>query len=596
MDERRAREVTLLEAFETAQPRAPSWSDDDRALGRPRRARGGDAGAPLDAFVATRARHALQRLAPREPALARARRPQLRGARGWPGRDRADRLRARPRRRRARRRRGASTCWRRRSGACCAWNAGRLPAPGRAAAGARWRGAARRARGPIVRSWPRMLLRLRQRLPSRVERRRRGRGARASPALWLARSRGLALAARRDAAARRRGGARARPDRRALCARPRPRLPRRLGEHLPRRRRRARASSRPCSAPAARAVGHRACPTPRRSRRCGSVAGDAGGGAPAAPWIHLHRPDAGAGRRRAARVARARLRAAAAAGDRARFALPLDEPYFQRLAAPAAPAARRASSSCRTAATPSPQATLGLRALLAARRSAATRLDVRIAPRVAFGAEDDAPADVGADTTHAIALFDLARDARGREPDAASLRRLAAALPTGAVLAAVVDESAFARRFAGLDGRVAERREAWRALGRRRTARRSSVSVDLEMPARRRCAPSRTLAERARVRRRAAGGAMSAAAAAPSRSAWSRTPTRARRRSPARCSARDIGEVRDAPHVTEFAEAHDADRDARRASGCCSGTRRASATACGWCSGCARPSSRSAGS
>ena len=28
MDERRAREVTLLEAFETAQPASPSWSDD----------------------------------------------------------------------------------------------------------------------------------------------------------------------------------------------------------------------------------------------------------------------------------------------------------------------------------------------------------------------------------------------------------------------------------------------------------------------------------------------------------------------------------------------------------------------------------------
>ena len=48
----------------------------------------------------------------------------------------------------------------------------------------------------------------------------------------------------------------------------------------------------------------------------------------------------------------------------------------------------------------------------------------------------------------------------------------------GAVLAAIVDASAFARRFAGLDSRVAERREAWRLWSE--GAGRAAVTVDLE--------------------------------------------------------------------------------------------------------------------
>ena len=156
----------------------------------------------------------------------------------------------------------------------------------------------------------------------------------------------------------------------------------------------------------------------------------------------------------------------AAAWRSRRFALPLDEPYFQRLLRLGAGGAARVVV-VPYAATPSPQATLGLRALLAATLGNTTRLDVRIAPLVPFGAEDVAPGDIGADTTHAIALFDL-----GATPEAEHqtrfLRTLAAALPKGAVLAAIVDASAFARRFAGLDSRVAERREAWRAVERRR--------------------------------------------------------------------------------------------------------------------------------
>ncbi|HSC63365.1 MAG TPA: DUF2868 domain-containing protein, partial [Caldimonas sp.] len=71
MDERRAREVTLLESFETVQPPAPSWGDDDRRWADRVAAEAAAPGGAPEAFIATRAGHALQRLVPREPALAR---------------------------------------------------------------------------------------------------------------------------------------------------------------------------------------------------------------------------------------------------------------------------------------------------------------------------------------------------------------------------------------------------------------------------------------------------------------------------------------------------------------------------------------------
>ena len=58
---------------------------------------------------------------------------------------------------------------------------------------------------------------------------------------------------------------------------------------------------------------------------------------------------------------------------------------------------------------------------------------------------------------------------------------------------------------------------------------------------------------------------------------------------------RDIGEVRDAPHVTEFADAHVL-VETPPASACSCGTRRASATASASFAGCARASARSSAS
>ena len=65
MDERRAREVTLLEAFETMQPASPSWSDDDRRWADRVAVEAVRPGSAPDTFIATRAGHALQRLVPR---------------------------------------------------------------------------------------------------------------------------------------------------------------------------------------------------------------------------------------------------------------------------------------------------------------------------------------------------------------------------------------------------------------------------------------------------------------------------------------------------------------------------------------------------
>lgn len=69
MNEAAAREVVLVQAFESAHPLPPSWSDDDRAWAT--RLALDDAGAgDADAFIARRAHHAMQRLGPREPAAA----------------------------------------------------------------------------------------------------------------------------------------------------------------------------------------------------------------------------------------------------------------------------------------------------------------------------------------------------------------------------------------------------------------------------------------------------------------------------------------------------------------------------------------------
>ena len=71
MNEAAARQVTLLEAYESVQPASPSWGDDDRAWADRVAMEAAGAGATPDEFLAQRADPAMQRLVPREPAVAR---------------------------------------------------------------------------------------------------------------------------------------------------------------------------------------------------------------------------------------------------------------------------------------------------------------------------------------------------------------------------------------------------------------------------------------------------------------------------------------------------------------------------------------------
>ena len=79
MNETTAREVLLLQAVEAAQPASPTWSDEDRAWATrlalqdaaENAAENADANSNGEAFITRRAHHAMQRLAPREPAATK---------------------------------------------------------------------------------------------------------------------------------------------------------------------------------------------------------------------------------------------------------------------------------------------------------------------------------------------------------------------------------------------------------------------------------------------------------------------------------------------------------------------------------------------
>ena len=269
--------------------------------------------------------------------------------------------------------------------------------------------------------------------------------------------------------------------------------------------------------------------------------GPATGGAPAAAWIHLLALTL------LLAVALPRVLLAALARGRARwrsarFPLPLEQPYYQRLAR------LQRGGSARVVVFPygaavSPQATLGLRALLA--ESFGPRVALEVAPGVAFGAEDEAALAIPAGTSHAIALFDLSATPEN-ENQGRFLRRLAAALPAGAALAVLLDESQFARRFAGMGERLAQRREAWRQWGEAHGSR--PLALALERGEAAADAPARL---QAALRRADGGIAMSSTDIALSLVSH----TNAGKTTLARTLLReDLGEVRDAPHVTEFAE------------------------------------------
>lgn len=175
----------------------------------------------------------------------------------------------------------------------------------------------------------------------------------------------------------------------------------------------------------------------------------------AAPWLHLYAATL------LIFVVAPRLLLTAHAAWRARrlscrFALPLDEPYFRRLLRQGA---RGPLVACIVphAAPAAPAAALGLQSLLADEGEAP---QLRFVAAVPYGEEDDAGSAGIGGCTLCIALFDAAATP---EPEVHG-RMLAALAARGVPLVAVVDEASFVRRFGAASPRRAERRAAWQQL------------------------------------------------------------------------------------------------------------------------------------
>ena len=191
----------------------------------------------------------------------------------------------------------------------------------------------------------------------------------------------------------------------------------------------------------------------------GSAYGSEATGASAAPFIHLLALTL------LGFVVLPRSGLALAGAGRARWLarhveLPPGDAYFQRLTN------QLSGNTAQVvvlpyASTPNPQAALGLRALLAP--VLGVGLELQIAPTTAFGAEDSAAAPIAPGTTLVIALFDLTAtpeaDSQGR-----FVQQLAARAPAGAATVVLIDEAAFKLRFRDDAHRLAQRRDAWRGF------------------------------------------------------------------------------------------------------------------------------------
>lgn len=200
------------------------------------------------------------------------------------------------------------------------------------------------------------------------------------------------------------------------------------------------------------------------------VAPDTAATADAAPWIHLFATTL------LAFVMLPRALLAAWSLWRARqlsLALPLPwhEAYFERLRL-----ARGGATSLVQVwphgTEPKAQAALGLQALLAAEFEAPPQL--RIEPTTAYGDEDSVPAR--APGVLAVALFDLSAT-----PERESQGRFIVQLKKGGAVIVVTDEAAFAERFAATPERLAQRRELWRRFCEERGVR--WMSTALQAPA-----------------------------------------------------------------------------------------------------------------
>lgn len=477
MNEDSAREVTLLQAFETAQPPSPNWGDDDRAWAtrlalHDGAARAGDS----EAFIARRAHHAMQRLAPREPTAATWLARRLWQSRwvAWAvlaggltglladsiGSSQRVNLLAPP-------------LW-----AVLAWNAVvYLLLLGH--------GLARVLMRPTR---PGSLVLLTQRV-LRFGRSLPGLASVSTPAggsasalqsfasLWLRASAPLS-AARASTLLHATAAALALGLIGGMYLR---------GLVLDYR---AAWESTFLSADAARAV--LSTVLAPASSLSGIALPDAAGfealrvvhggtdmaaaaGTSAAPWIHLLALTL------LLFVVLPRGVLALAGGLRARWlarrvALPLGDAYFQRLARLQHGDVARVVA-LPYANTPGGQAALGLQALLVP--ALGEGLQLRIAPTAAFGAEDNEGAALDADTTLAIALFDLSATPEA-ESQGRFAQQLAARAPAGAATILLVDEAGFKQRFGADSARLAQRREAWRVFAQALGTQ--PVCVDLDAP------------------------------------------------------------------------------------------------------------------
>ncbi len=187
--------------------------------------------------------------------------------------------------------------------------------------------------------------------------------------------------------------------------------------------------------------------------------------ASAAPWIHLYAATLGAF------VIAPRLLLALVAAWQAlrlsrRFPLALEGAYFERLRVQQGQRPR-VVQVWPYGQAPTPQATLGLRTLLAG--AFGDEVQLRFAPAVAPGEEERVQP---ADAAWQLVLCDLAST-----PEADVQGRLLAALAARPRLL-VCDEAGFARRFAHLPERLGERRAAWQRWAAERQV--PLVTADLE--------------------------------------------------------------------------------------------------------------------
>jgi hypothetical protein len=180
-------------------------------------------------------------------------------------------------------------------------------------------------------------------------------------------------------------------------------------------------------------------------------------------WIHLYAVTL------AMLVIAPRLALAAWAGWRARraalaLALPLDEPYFRALLRDGPQRPRPVTVLPYSYTLGAVQQAALARALVAAIGAGA---QPHLAPSLPLGAEDDLKSHLPGDLAPDVAVLFAAGATPERESHGAFVRALLAALPRGAQLAVLVDESGLrqhAGRASDAELRLTQRRAAWQRL------------------------------------------------------------------------------------------------------------------------------------